>query len=170
MDIIKTSLDWAKDEMFSSLFFIIFGIGFIAASVGFSQLGKTELARSFITPTIIAGALLLIIGGGLFYSNKTRHNKFPAKFEENKTEFVTEEIARAEKTIGEFESVVFTAIPIIMIIASLIIIFIDKPVWRAASMTTIALMIVVMLIDSNSYIRMKEYKEKLQNVTLQNTL
>jgi hypothetical protein len=66
MDILKTATDWAKAEVFSIAFFILFGIGFVAAGIGFWQLGKTDLARAYIIPTLVAGALLLIIGFGLF--------------------------------------------------------------------------------------------------------
>ena len=55
MELIKLSVDWAKAEVFSSTFFILFGTLFIAASVGFWQVGKTDLARAYITPTLVAG-------------------------------------------------------------------------------------------------------------------
>jgi len=72
MEIIKTSIDWAKAEIFSSSFFILFGIVFVAVSIGFWQLGKTDLAKAYIIPTAVAGVLLLTIGIGLVYANKTR--------------------------------------------------------------------------------------------------
>ena len=65
MEIIKTSIDWAKAEIFSSSFFIVFGIVFVAVSIGFWQLGKTDLAKAYIISTAVAGVLLLTIGIGL---------------------------------------------------------------------------------------------------------
>ena len=41
MEILKTATDWAKTEVFSSAFFIIFGVVFVLASIGFWQMGKT---------------------------------------------------------------------------------------------------------------------------------
>ncbi|MEQ8714253.1 MAG: hypothetical protein RIC80_14625, partial [Cyclobacteriaceae bacterium] len=71
MEILKTAIEWAKAEVFSTRFFIYFAILFLAASVGFWQLGKTEIARAYIIPMLIAGALLLTIGLGLFFTNKS---------------------------------------------------------------------------------------------------
>ena len=62
IEIIKKSIDWTKVEIFSSSFFILFGIVFVAVSVGFWQLGKNDLAKAYIIPTAVAGVLLLIIG------------------------------------------------------------------------------------------------------------
>ena len=45
MEILKLAIEWAKAEVFSSRFFIAFGVLFISASIGFWQLGKTELAK-----------------------------------------------------------------------------------------------------------------------------
>ena len=64
MDIIKASTDWIKAELFSTPFFILFGVLFVLASVGFWQLGKTEMAKAYIIPTMVAGILLMIIGIG----------------------------------------------------------------------------------------------------------
>ena len=60
MDLLKLSIEWAKAEVFSTRFFIFFSIGFLIASVGFWQLGKTDLAKAYVIPTLIAGILLLI--------------------------------------------------------------------------------------------------------------
>ena len=50
MDILKLSMEWAKDEILSSKFFILFGLLFLFGALGFWQMGKTELAKAFITP------------------------------------------------------------------------------------------------------------------------
>ena len=62
MEIINAATDWAKDEVFSSRFFIFFAILFLLASFGFWQLGKTEMARAYIYPLMVAGILLLGCG------------------------------------------------------------------------------------------------------------
>ena len=73
MDILKTATDWAKAEIFSSSFFIVFGALFVAVSIGFWQLGKTDLAKAYVIPTLVAGVLLMIIGLGLFFNNLSSH-------------------------------------------------------------------------------------------------
>ena len=162
MDIVKTATTWGKDEVFSSQFFILFALIFIVASIGFWQLGKTEVAKAFIYPSLVAGILLLAVGVGLFFTNKSRMNNFPTAYESDASAFVKSEISRAEKTVAEFKTVVFKAIPIIIIVAALLIIFVDKPIWRAISITTIAMMSVILLVDSNSSKRMEDYQEQLE--------
>ena len=68
MELLNLSTEWAESEVFSTKFFILFAILFFIASLGFWQLGKTDLAKAYIIPTFVAAILLLIIGLGLLYS------------------------------------------------------------------------------------------------------
>lgn len=162
MELLKAATDWAKSEVFSSMFFILFGIFFLIAAIIFWQLGKTELAKAFIYPTMVAGVLLLIIGAGLVYSNKSRITSFPAAYESDASAFLQSEMERVKKTMAGFENNVFRVIPIIIVLAGLLILFIDKPLWRAIGMTTIAMMIIIMMVDTNSNARLKLYNNQLE--------
>ena len=68
MELLNLSTEWAESEVFSTRFFILFAIVFFIASLGFWQLGKTDLAKAYIIPTSVAAILLLIVGLGLFYT------------------------------------------------------------------------------------------------------
>jgi len=164
MEILKIATEWAKSEVFSTRFFIIFAIFFLIASFAFWQLGKSGIARAYIIPTLIAGILLLTIGLGLFFTNKSRITEFETAYNIDSTAFIKSEIVRTEKTLKEYETIVFKAIPIIIIVAALLIIFIDTPTWRAISITTIAMMIVILLIDGTAHARVEAYKEQLELV------
>ncbi|MBB4077984.1 hypothetical protein GGR28_000585 [Lewinella aquimaris] len=164
MDILKAAVDWARAEVFSSVFFIVFGLAFVAAGIGFWQLGKTEIARAYIFPSLVAATLLLAAGLGLFFTNQGRVTNFPAQYEANPTAFVRTEVARAEKVMGEYELAIFKIIPVIIVVAALLTVFVDAPLWRAIGITTIALMAVTMLIDSNANARVIEYHEQLMQV------
>ena len=161
MEILKLAIEWAKAEVFSSRFFIAFGVLFISASIGFWQLGKTELAKSYIYPMLIAGALLLIVGIGIFYANKSRVTSFVTAYKSNSSTFIDSEIKRTEKSMAEYKTIVFKVIPVIIIIAALLIIFIDKPLWRAIGITTIGMMIIILLVDSNANTRLETYHSYL---------
>lgn len=167
MDILKAATDWAKAEVFSSQFFILFGIMFVLATIGFWQLGKTEVAKAFVIPTLVAGLLLLTVGVGIFYANKTRITSFATAYNKDASAFVKSEIIRTEKSMGEYQTVVFKVIPLIIIIAALLIIFIDKPLWRAISATTIAMMVVIVLVDNNANARIEAYHNQLELVDKQ---
>ncbi|MBD1395874.1 hypothetical protein H9Q13_01750 [Pontibacter sp. JH31] len=161
MDILKAATDWAKAELFSTPFFILFGLAFMAGSLGFWQLGKTDIARAYIIPTLVAGVLLLTIGLGLFFTNKSRITQFEKAYNTDASAFVASEIVRAESTLNEYKTIVFKIVPLIIIAAALIIIFINTPTWRAISITTIAMMIVILLIDGTAHARIDAYHKQL---------
>lgn len=164
MDILKTATDWAKAEIFSTSFFIVFAIVFIIACIGFWQLGKTDMARAYIIPTLVASILLLIIGVGLVYTNVTRVSQFETAYTSDATTFVETEMERVDRTLQEYRTIVFKAIPIIIIVAALIIVFVEKPIWRASAITTIAMMAVILLIDGTAKSRIEAYNEQLEQV------
>lgn len=161
METLKSATDWAKAELFSTPFFILFGVAFMAGSLGFWQLGKTDIARAYIIPTLVAGLLLMTIGLGLFFANKSRINQFKTAYNEDASAFVASEIVRAEKTLKEYKTIVFKIIPLIIIVAALLIIFINTPTWRAISITTIAMLIVILLVDGTAHARIEAYHKQL---------
>ncbi|MEQ8361051.1 MAG: hypothetical protein RH860_16280 [Cytophagales bacterium] len=164
MDILKSATEWAKAEVFSSSFFILFGIVFVMASIGFWQLGKTDIAKAYIIPTLVAGVLLLIIGLGLFYTNKSRISQFEMAYKKNASTFVESELVRAERTLNEYKTIVFTAIPLIITACALVLLFIKTPVWRASMITTIAMLVVILLIDGTAHARIEAYNKQLESV------
>ena len=167
MDILKTAQDWAKSELFSTPFFVLFGIGFVAASIGFWQLGKTDLAKAYIIPTMVAGVLLMTIGLGLFFTNKARITQFEKAYNTDPSAFVQSELARADATLKEYKNVVFTAIPLIIAACALVLMFVNTPLWRASMITTIAMLIVIMLIDGTAHARIDNYNKQLISVEKQ---
>lgn len=166
MEVLKFATEWAKAEVFPTRFFIVFALLFLIASYGFWQLGKTDLAKAYIFPTLIAVILLMIIGIGLVYTNTQRITEFEAAYQEDPAAFITSEVERIEHTLKEYNTIVFKAIPGIMIIASALIILIDKPAWRASCITTIAMMIVILLIDGTAHARIAGYYKELQKVAV----
>ena len=161
MEILKLATEWAKAEVFSTRFFIFFAIGFLIASIGFWQLGKTDLAKAYIIPTLVAGILLLIIGSGLNYTNIQRVNQFQKDFNTDTSSFYKSEIERTESTLKEY-TVVFKVIPILIIVAALIILFLNTPTWRAISITFIAMLIVILLVDGTAHSRIEAYHNELK--------
>ncbi|GAA5225003.1 hypothetical protein GCM10025777_56340 [Membranihabitans marinus] len=133
----------------------------MAASLGFWQLGKTDIARAYILPTLVAGVLLTIIGLGLFFTNKSRITQFETAYNEDATAFVESEIQRAETTLKEYKNVVFTAIPLIIVVCALVLFFVSSPIWRASMITTLAMLVVILLIDGTAQARIDEYSKEL---------
>ena len=163
MDLLNLSTEWAKNEVFSTRFFILFAILFFIASMGFWQLGKTDLAKAYTIPTSIAATLLLIIGLGLFYTNKSRIRQFNEEYNTNSISFYESELKRTESTLKEYK-VVFKVIPILIIIAALLILFFNSTTIRAISITTIAMLIIVLLIDGTAHSRLEFYNKSLKEL------
>lgn len=163
MEVLKLATEWAKDEVFSTRFFIYFAIGFLIASAGFWQLGKTDLAKAYIIPTLVAGILLLIIGSGLNYTNILRVKQFKKDFNSNAPAFYQSEIARSESTLKEY-TVVFKVIPILIILAALVLQFFNTPVWRAISITFIAMLTIILLVDGTAHARLDSYHKEIKAV------
>ncbi|MEQ9187848.1 MAG: hypothetical protein RLP15_08935 [Cryomorphaceae bacterium] len=161
MDILKASTDWAKAELVSTPFFILAGLLFLAISLGFWQVGKTDLAKAYIIPTLVAGALLVIIGVGLFFTNKARITQFDTAYQESVLSFVDSELARADATLKEYKNVVFTGIPIIIIICAVVLFFVNAPIWRASLITSIAMLAVILFIDGLAHARIDSYYHQL---------
>ncbi|WKN31680.1 hypothetical protein PZB74_22290 [Porifericola rhodea] len=164
MDILKAATDWAKAELFSTPFFILFGVAFMAASFGFWQLGKTDMARAYITPTLVAGGLLMIIGLGLFFTNKARVKQFETAYNKDVSAFVASEIERAESTLKEYTTIVFTAVPIIIAACAIVLLFANAPIWRASMITTIAMLVIILLVDGTAHARIDAYHKQLLSV------
>lgn len=164
MEILKTATDWAKTEVFSTSFFIFFGAIFILASAGFWQYGKTDIAKAYIIPTLVAGVLLLVIGLGLTFTNVSRIAAFETAYQNDHLRFIESEISRAERTLKEYKNIVFTAIPLIIAACALAIAFLNSPVWRASMITTIAMLTVILLIDGTAHARIEAYYEQLISV------
>ena len=162
MDILKAATDWAKAELVSTPFFMLFGLAFLLASFGFWQLGKTDMARAYIIPTLVAGSLLMIIGLGLFFTNKSRIPQFEKAYKTDAPAFVVSEIERAEATLKEYNTIVFTAIPIIIIVCALVLLFVSTPIWRASMITTIAMLVAILLVDGTAHARIDGYNKQLQ--------
>lgn len=162
MDILKAATDWAKDELISTPFFILAGAVFLMCSLGFWQVGKTDLARAYIIPTLVAGSLLVIIGLGLFFTNKARIDQFKIDYTENSTVFINSELARTDATLKEYKNVVFTGIPVIIGICVFILMFVNSPIWRSSMITTIAMLSMILLIDGLAHARINEYHQLLE--------
>ena len=114
----------------------------------------------------MAGILLLIIGVGLNYTNIKRIKQFKMDFNNDAKAFYQSEIKRSESTLKEYK-VVFKVIPILIIISALLIIFVNTPYWRAISITTITMLIVILFVDGTAHSRIETYFNELKLLNLE---
>ncbi|RMH60403.1 MAG: hypothetical protein D6677_13765 [Calditrichaeota bacterium] len=116
---------------------------------------------------LIAGILLLIIGIGLNYTNIQRVKQFEKEFKTDAAAFYKSEMERCESTLKEY-TVAFKVIPVLVIIAALLILIFQAPLWRAIGITTIAMLTVILLIDGLAHERIKVYHKELKLVDVRN--
>ncbi|MEP3329717.1 hypothetical protein [Sedimentitalea sp.] len=164
MDILKSATEWTKAEMLSSSFFILFGLSFALASLGFWRLGKTDVAQAYVIPALIAGVLLLILGAGLFVQSKERVTGFATAYNSDASTFIASETERTDKGLGIYRIAVFRVMPLIIAVFAVLLLFLEAPVLRASLIVTIAMMSALLLVDTNANARLEAYKEKLLSV------
>jgi len=160
MDILKEGIDWAKAEVFSAKITLLISLLFFLAALGFWQLGKSAMAKAFVVPMLVAGILIVAISAGLYFANKPRITQFETAYNADTKTFIQAETERTAKSQNEL-ALVFKVLPLIIIAAALLILFINTPLWRAIGITTIALMAVLMFIDSNTNARNATYHQQL---------
>ena len=160
MDILKMSIDWAKAEVFSAKISLLLSILFFLVALGFGQLGKTGMAKAFVWPMLVAGVFVLAVSAGLYFANKPRITQFETAYNANAKAFIQTETERTAKSQNEL-ALVFKVLPLIIIAAALLIIFVNRPLCRAIGITTMALMTVLMFIDSNTNARNTVYHQQL---------
>jgi hypothetical protein len=111
----------------------------------------------------------MTIGLGLYFTNKSRITQFEKAFNSDAPAFFQSEIERSESTLKEY-NVVFKVIPILIILAALLILFINTPTWRAISITTIAVLIIILLVDGTAHSRIDAYHKELKLVEIKNEI
>lgn len=162
MEVLNLATDWAKAEATTAGVFIIFGILFIIASISFWKLGKTKIARAYIFPTLIAGVLLILLGGALFDMYYSSIEGLTSKYNSAPSAFLAKEITRTNASIVQYKYDLYGVFPIVILIASLLIIFIKRPLWRAIFITLIAFSTILLLVDSHAIALLEAYNANLK--------
>ena len=153
--------------MESSAFFVLFGILFLLASLGFWQVGKTEVAKAYVVPAVIAGALLLVIGLGIFFPSQARVSSFAVAYNSDASAFIAAELGRADAVLAQYRIAVYRVIPLIVAVCAVLLLVFETPLWRAGLVTTIAMMAVILVIDTNANARLEGYAGKLHEAQQQ---
>ena len=160
MDVIKTSTDWARAELFSAKVIWLFSVIVILSAAAFNYWGRTLTAKAFVIPLVVAGIFLVSVGIGLYSANKPRIRQFEKEFSIDPKEFVLKEIQRTTKSQREL-ALVFKILPAIIAVAAFIIIFYPAPYCRTICITIILIAAFLMAVDSNTDARNSAYRIQL---------
>jgi len=66
---------------------IFFAILFLVASLGFWYFVRTTITKAYIVTMLVVGMLLLTIGLGLYFTNKSRIKAFEIAYNDNPSFF-----------------------------------------------------------------------------------
>lgn len=165
MEILKLSTEWAKSELFSAKIVGLFSLIVLVSAIGFALWGKTATAKAYVIPLIVSGLFLVAVGVGLYAANKPRLELFRKECNTNADAFVQKEIERTTKSQSDFK-MVFKVLPVIIIIAAILFMFLPSATWRAISVTLIVTAAFLLLVDSNTSARNNSYREQLIKYTI----
>jgi len=164
MDLLKVSTDWARAEIFSAKMVWLFSLILVITAFGFWYWGKTAMAKAFVWPIFISALFLIVIAGGLFFANKPRIAQFEKAYKSNPNGFVQQELMRTAKSNNDFV-VVFKVLPVLLMAAGLLILFLPSPTWRSIGITLGFLAVFLMAVDSNTAARNEAYREQLKKIS-----
>ena len=94
-------------------------------------------------------------------ANQWRLSTFPAAFAADAKAFLGSEITRADKTVSGYQKAVQIYLPAIIAICAVTLLVVKTPNWQASMVAIIAMMAVIMLVDTNAAKRMEDYQDKL---------
>ncbi len=162
MEILKAASDWAKAEIVSSIFFMLFGGVYLLAAFGFWQWGNSPLTKALVIPILIAGGLLLSAGVSFYLSNKSRLTSFETSYKTHPSALIESEIERTAQTIKTYENIALKVFPAIIVVAALLSAFISNPIIRAICIAIIAFLSVLVILDSQALKRIKTFHQQLE--------
>lgn len=163
MDLLKLSTDWAKAEVFSAKIVWAFSIIVLLVALGFWYWGKTAMAKAFVWPMLLSGLFLVAVGAGLFFANKPRIEQFELAHRNDPKGFIQQELQRTAKSQKDLETV-FIALPVILIVTGLLILFVPSATGRGIAITLGLLAVFLMAVDSNTGARNTAYHEQLKKI------
>ena len=88
------------------------------------------MARAFVLPMLVAGVLMPILGGRLFYGTWKGSAGFALMISEDWASFVASEIERVDRTMAQYGMAVFKVMPLMIAAAALLVVFVHGPNWR----------------------------------------
>lgn len=162
MEIIRAATEWAKAEIVSSVFFMLFGLLYIVGSIGLWKFGNTPMTKALFIPLLVAGGLLLGAGVSFYLSSRAILTNLEIEYNANPAEWINSEIQRVESTKKTYENVAMKVFPAIIVVAVFVFFLVSNSTLRSISLAIIAFLVVLVLLDSQALKRIMVYHDKLK--------
>ncbi len=161
MNIVAAANKWAKDEITSSYFFMLFGILYLLLSVALWQIGDSTFQQALVLPFLVVGGLLLAAGISFDVSNTSKLKNFASDYANDPSGVITSELERTEKTMGTYRNVALKVFPGFILLAMLLFFLVASPLVKGICVAVVAFFAPLVLLDSQALKRMQVYHAAL---------
>ena len=160
MEFIEHSIAWCRGEIFEGRMLALFGAVIVALALIFWRVGSTPSARAMFIPLLFVGALALLVGLSMNFSNQARIPKFSAAYAESPAAFVQAERERTEAFIKWYPYTMYT-FSLIIILGLGVFLWKPTPLGRAIGLATLVLGLCVLCLDHFSEERAEGYHSQI---------
>ena len=112
--------------------------------------------------TPVMASISLVLGIGLTVPNYLRLSSFPGAFQADAAIFIADELARVDKTMNGYNNALFVIFPAIIMACAVILMIMRTAIWQASAISVIAMIAILLVIDSNANARLGTYKAELE--------
>lgn len=156
MEFIEHTIAWCRGEIFEGRMLALFGAVIASLALIFWRVGSTPSARAMFVPLLMVGALALLVGLSMNFSNQARIGTYRTAYAESPSEFVHAERARTEAFIKWYPYTMYT-FSVIIILGLGVFLWKPTPLGRAIGLATLVLGLGVLFLDHFSEERAEGY-------------
>ena len=160
MEFIQHTIAWCRGEIFEGRVLALFGAAIVTLALMFWRFGSTPSARAMYVPLLLVGALALVVGVSMSFTNQVRINTYSAAFSENPDEFVQAERERTEAFIKWYPYTMY-GFSLIIILGLGVFLWKPTPIGRAIGLATLLLGLCVLCLDHFSEERAEGYHSQI---------
>lgn len=160
MEFIEHSIAWCRGEIFEGRMLALFGAVIVTLALIFWRMGSTPSARAMFIPLLVVGALALVAGLSMNFSNQARIGTYRAAYVDNSTQFVEAERARTEAFIKWYPYTMYT-FSVVILLGIGVFLWKPTPVGRAIGLATLVLGLSVLFLDHFSEERADGYHSQI---------
>jgi hypothetical protein len=160
MEFIEHSVAWRRGEIFEGRMMVLFGAVVTAVAAAFWRFGSTPAARTMFLPLLVVGALALVAGISMNFTNQSRIGAYRAAHAEDPVAFVRSERERTEAFIKWYPYTMFT-FSFVALAGCAVFLWKPTPHGRAMGLALLTLSLGVLFIDHFSEERADGYHTQI---------
>ena len=163
MEIITSSLQWCKGEIFEGRLYLLFGICVCILAFLYWKTGSTAFAKAMYLPFLLVGLIASGTGLGLIITNEKRINDYQQAFEASPSEFIVSEKERTEGFIKWYPHTMY-GMSVLIITGIALFLFLPTANGRASGLAIILLGFSILFLDHFSEERAHRYHTQIISV------